>query len=290
MVLDIKNIFKRYKDVVALNDFSLHMENGLYGFLGENGAGKSTLIKILSCNLVQDEGVILADGKDIRLNPEEYRKRIGYMPQESVGYPGMRVQEFMEYMAVLKGLSLKEPSVKEQILRLLRQVHLEEHMKKKFSQLSGGMKRRLLFAQAVLGNPSLLILDEPTAGLDPNERIAMRNLIAKEALDRIVILATHIISDVECVADEIVLMKKGQLVGCKTPEVWLDDVKPYVREFVCKPGEIEKIQEDYVVSNMRQCQEGISIRVIGEKFDGNIFKLAETLPTLDDVYLYFASV
>ena len=219
MVLDIKNIVKRYKDVVALNDFSLHMENGLYGFLGENGAGKSTLIKILSCNLVQDEGVILADGKDIRLTPEEYRKRIGYMPQESVGYPGMRVQEFMEYMAVLKGLSLKEPSVKEQILRLLRQVHLEEHMKKKFSQLSGGMKRRLLFAQAVLGNPSLLILDEPTAGLDPNERIAMRNLIAKEALDRIVILATHIISDVECVADEIVLMKKGQLVGCKTPEV-----------------------------------------------------------------------
>ena len=198
MVLDIKNIVKRYKDVVALNDFSLHMENGLYGFLGENGAGKSTLIKILSCNLVQDEGVILADGKDIRLTPEEYRKRIGYMPQESVGYPGMRVQEFMEYMAVLKGLSLKEPSVKEQILRLLRQVHLEEHMKKKFSQLSGGMKRRLLFAQAVLGNPSLLILDEPTAGLDPNERIAMRNLIAKEALDRIVILATHIISDVEC--------------------------------------------------------------------------------------------
>ena len=136
----------------------------------------------------------------------------------------------------------------------------------------------------------MLILDEPTAGLDPNERIAMRNLIAKEALDRIVILATHIISDVECVADEIVLMKKGQLVGCKTPEVWLDDVKPYVREFVCNLGEIEKIQEDYVVSNMRQCQEGISIRVIGEKFDGNIFKLAETLPTLDDVYLYFASV
>ena len=145
MVLDIKNIVKRYKDVVALNDFSLHMENGLYGFLGENGAGKSTLIKILSCNLVQDEGVILADGKDIRLAPEEYRKRISYMPQESVGYPGMRVQEFMEYMAVLKGLSLKEPSVKEQILRLLRQVHLEEHMKKKFSQLSGGLHLSLYF-------------------------------------------------------------------------------------------------------------------------------------------------
>lgn len=158
MVLDIKNVIKRYKDVVALNDFSLHLENGLYGFLGENGAGKSTLIKILSCNLVQDEGIVLANGKDIRLNPEQYRKQIGYMPQESVGYPGMRVQEFMEYMAVLKGLSLKEPDVRMQIAQLLSKLHLEGHARKKFSQLSGGMKRRLLFAQAVLGNPSILIL------------------------------------------------------------------------------------------------------------------------------------
>ena len=282
MVLDIKNIVKRYKDVVALNDFSLHMENGLYGFLGENGAGKSTLIKILSCNLVQDEGVILADGKDIRLTPEEYRKRIGYMPQESVGYPGMRVQEFMEYMAVLKGLSLKEPSVKEQILRLLRQVHLEEHMKKKFSQLSGGMKRRLLFAQAVLGNPSLLILDEPTAGLDPKERARFRNILSTLSKDRIVILSTHIVSDIESNANQVILLKERKLYRMDTVSNICKTLDGKVYECVMEDRAFDAFQDTHLILSVRQEQEHMQVRYYSSKPEEGS---RNCTPNLEDVFL-----
>ena len=288
MELQLQELNKQYGTKCAVNNVSATLTSGVYGLLGANGAGKTTLMRMICGVLKPTSGSIRLNGKSIGELGERYYTHLGYMPQDFGFYPDFTAREFMLYMAAVKGLDKRVAKTRTQ--DLLHMVNLDDVADKKIKSYSGGMKQRLGIAQAELNNPSILILDEPTAGLDPNERIAMRNLIAKEALDRIVILATHIISDVECVADEIVLMKKGQLVGCKTPEVWLDDVKPYVREFVCKPGEIEKIQEDYVVSNMRQCQEGISIRVIGEKFDGNIFKLAETLPTLDDVYLYFASV
>lgn len=286
-MLELRHIGKSYGAVKALNDVSLKMENGLYGFLGENGAGKSTLIKILTCNLKQDEGEIFFDGKNIREIHQKYQSIIGYLPQESVGYPRMRVQEFMEYMAVLKGLDVRKQTVKEEISVMLQRVHLDSHSGKRFAQLSGGMKRRLLFAQAMLGDPKIVILDEPTAGLDPNERIAMRNLIARESLQRIVILATHIISDVECVANQIVLMKRGEVLGVNTPEYWLERVQPHVREILCTPQEVEDVQENFVVSNMRQEREGISMRVLAEKFSEES-RMQETVATLDDVYLYFA--
>ena len=286
--LEFEHVTKCYGEKKALNDFTTVLTPGIYGLLGPNGAGKSTLMNLLTDNIRRTSGEILYNGEEILKSGAKFRSKIGYMPQQQGMYEQFSGERFLYYIAALKGMKKRDAA--QQIEKYLELVGLKKDSKRRVGGYSGGMRQRLMFVAALLGDPEILILDEPTAGLDPNERIAMRNLIAKEALDRIVILATHIISDVECVADEIVLMKKGQLVGCKTPEVWLDDVKPYVREFVCKPGEIEKIQEDYVVSNMRQCQEGISIRVIGEKFDGNIFKLAETLPTLDDVYLYFASV
>ena len=278
----------------ALFDVNFEIQDGEFvGIIGHTGSGKSTLIQHLNGLIKASSGALYYNGENIyedKYDMKKLRSKVGLVFQ----YPEHQLFEIDVLTDVCfgpKNQGFSEEEAKEKAKKALSLVGLgESYYSQSPFELSGGQKRRVAIAGVLAMEPEVLILDEPTAGLDPNERIAMRNLIAKEALDRIVILATHIISDVECVADEIVLMKKGQLVGCKTPEVWLDDVKPYVREFVCKPGEIEKIQEDYVVSNMRQCQEGISIRVIGEKFDGNIFKLAETLPTLDDVYLYFASV
>lgn len=287
-MLELQHVVKSYGDKRALNDFSLELENGLYGLLGENGAGKSTLIKILTCNLQQDDGNIMFRGQDIREMGQDYRALIGYLPQESVGYPRMRIGEFMEYIAALKGLKYEKKELKEIIVASLEQVHLEKEIHTRFCQLSGGMKRRLLFAQAVLGNPKILILDEPTAGLDPNERISMRNLIAQEAIDKIVILATHIISDIDCVADHIILMKQGQNKGCQRPEMWMDSIKNKVWETTCDVGQVEKLQQQYDVTAMRQCREGINIRVLSEE-NMDIRDWRHCEPTLDEVYLYYSA-
>ena len=288
-MLELQHVVKSYGDKTALKDFSLKLDNGLFGLLGENGAGKSTLIKILTCNLERDGGSILFDGKEICDMGRDYRALIGYLPQESVGYPRMRVGEFLEYIAALKGLAYDRKQLREIIYTALEQVHLEKEISTRFGQLSGGMKRRLLFAQAVMGNPKILILDEPTAGLDPNERISLRNLIAREAMDKIVILATHIISDIDCVADHIILMKKGTNRGCKRPEEWMDSVKDKVWEITCDAGQAEEFQSLYNVTAMRQCREGINMRVLSEEdMEAKGWRHCE--PTLDEVYLYYSSV
>lgn len=286
MALVIEKIKKCYHATVALDNCSITLEKGLYGLLGPNGAGKSTLIKILTGNLLQDSGQIRYEDHDIRQMGKEYRKKIGYMPQEIVGYPHMTVQSFMEYMAVIKGMQPRKQKIKEEIASLLDKVNLSEHRRKKFANLSGGMKRRVLFAQALLGNPEILILDEPTAGLDPKERIKMRNMIAELSSDKIVLLATHIVGDVECVANQIILLHQGRVLKCATTEKMLDEMENHVQEMVCTKEEADMLSQNYLISNIRQEAQGVAVKIVGDSFPEG-YVMTKKRAALEDVYLYY---
>lgn len=204
MELEIRNLSKRYGKKQALSNVSCKLNDGVYGLLGANGAGKSTLMNIITGNIEADEGEVLLDGKNILKseNQREFREYLGYMPQFPIQYRGFTVLDFLFYMASLRGISKKK--AKEKIDELLDMLALTEVRNKKMTALSGGMKQRLMLAQSVIGNPKVLILDEPTAGLDPKQRIAVRNLISEIAFQKIVLIATHVVTDVEFISKEIV--------------------------------------------------------------------------------------
>ena len=288
-MLEIKNLQKKYGDVQALAGVTVTLENGIYGILGPNGSGKSTLMNILTDNVKRTEGDILWNGKEILEQGEEYRRIVGYMPQEQICYPQFSLQEFLNYMALLKGLDTKSKETKEQINRLLEEVHLQDVRKKRIGTFSGGMKRRAVLAQALLGDPKLLILDEPTAGLDPKERISMRNMIARMGKDKVVLLATHIASDIECIADKVVLLKKGKVIQNTSPFALMEQVQHHIREVHIEREELEAYQEQYKVSNCIQKKDGLVLHVIEEAEQA---PTGGSLPevTLDDVYLYFFEV
>ncbi len=288
-MLEIRNLQKNYGDVQALAGVTVSLENGIYGILGPNGSGKSTLMNILTDNVKRSSGEILWNGKEILEQGEEYRRIVGYMPQEQICYPQFSLQEFLNYMALLKGLDSKAPVVKEQMDRLLEEVHLKDVRKKRIGTFSGGMKRRAVLAQALLGEPKLLILDEPTAGLDPKERISMRNMIARMGKDRVVLLATHIASDIECIADKVVLLKKGKVIQNTSPFALMEQVQHHIREVHINREELEAYQERYKVSNCIQKKDGLVLHVIEEAEQSPV---GGGLPevTLDDVYLYYFEV
>ena len=215
-MLEIKNLKKSYGKKVALKEFNYTFENGIYGLLGANGAGKSTLMNLITDNVKRDSGEILYDGKEILNMGNSYRELLGYMPQQQGFYENFSARMFLYYMAELKGIKKKE--AKKQIEELLSLVNLSDVADKKIGGFSGGMKQRVLLAQALLGNPKILILDEPTAGLDPKERVNLRNYIHKLSEDKIILLATHVVSDVETIADRILVMKDGELVADDAPE------------------------------------------------------------------------
>lgn len=218
MKIEIVDLEKKYGDFLALNKLNLTLNDGIYGLLGPNGAGKSTLIGILTDNLKRTGGSVLCDGTDIAGLQEKYRARLGYMPQSESCYNSFRAQEFLEYMAVMKGIRRKDGSFAAEIERVLREVNLYERRRERIGNFSGGMKRRILLAQAMLGEPEIMILDEPTAGLDPKERVALRNSIAKNSKGKIVLVATHIVSDIESIANYIILLDKGEVMAYDTPE------------------------------------------------------------------------
>lgn len=284
MQLEIKNIGKCYGEKEALKELTLQLSPGIYGLLGPNGAGKSTLMKLICMLIEPTTGTILFDGKDIRTERKNFLKRLGYMPQQHCLYPEFRVEEYLHYIGTLKGMNKK--SVEKSTEELLKKVRLLDVRTQKIRTLSGGMQQRLMFAQALLDNPKVLILDEPTAGLDPEKRIEMRNLIAEYAKDKIIIIATHVVSDVELIADKILLLKKGELLAKSSVLELTKSLYGKVCELEVEE-ELEILEKKYRISSVYRREGKIYAKVLlktGEKLPE---KAAKVYPDLEDVYLYY---
>lgn len=283
MELQMVNLTKRFGDFTAVDDMNIRITNGVYGLLGVNGAGKTTLMRMICTLLTPTSGQILCDGKDILKMEGEYRKLLGYLPQEFGFYPEFTVKDYLLYIASLKGI---RPAVaKKRVKVLLDQVGLTKAENKKMKKLSGGMKRRVGIAQAIINNPKILILDEPTAGLDPTERVRFRNLISELSEERIVILSTHIVSDVEYIANEIWLMKNGRLVQQGSLNDVLDSMPEKVWALVTSQSEASKLMRKYKVSNMKTDRDGVELRMISAQQPLAYAKMVQ--PNLEDVFLYY---
>lgn len=283
MSLIIDNLTKNYGKIQALDNVSMELDTGIYGLLGPNGAGKSTLIKLLTDNVKRESGNILYNGSDILKLGKEYRRKLGYMPQQQGYYKDFSAITFLMYIANLKGIKRKE--AKEIVNELLARFNLYENRNNKVGNFSGGMKQRLILAQALIGNPEILILDEPTAGVDPKERITIRNHISEIGKDRIVMIATHIVSDIEAIAKQIILMNKGHIIHKKTAAELINDIVPMVYETTVAQCEVDKIKNITMVSNLRYTEEGVNIKII-DKNPPEEYKWTKGIATLEDVYLY----
>ena len=236
------------------------MGKGIYGLLGVNGAGKTTLMRML-CTIVQpSQGQILWEGKNIWELGGKYREILGYLPQDFGYYPDLTVYDYMMYISSIKGLKI--PFARKKVEQLLRQVGMEKFGKRKMKNLSGGMVRRVGIAQAMLNDPKILVLDEPTAGLDPNERIRFRNLISELSEERLVLLSTHIVSDVEYIANNILLMKDGELFYTGTAESLLSSMKEKVWQCNVPRNMVEKYAKEYLVGNIKTTEKGAELRII----------------------------
>ena len=277
------NVTKRFGDFTAVDDMNIRITNGVYGLLGVNGAGKTTLMRMICTLLTPTSGQILCDGKDILKMEGEYRNLLGYLPQEFGFYPEFSVKDYLLYIASLKGI--RPVVAKKRVKELLEQVGLSKAANKKMKKLSGGMKRRVGIAQAILNNPKILILDEPTAGLDPTERVRFRNLISELSKERIVILSTHIVSDVEYIANEIWLMKDGRLMHQGSLNDILDSMPEQVWTLVTSQTEASKLMKQYKVSNMKTDRDGVELRIISAQQPSACAKVVQ--PNLEDVFLYY---
>lgn len=283
--LEIKNLSKTYKKgtVKALDNFNIELTPGIYGLLGANGAGKSTLMNIITDNLNPDGGEILYNDKNIKSLGKEYRNILGYMPQQQGLYEDFTLNRFLWYMSALKGLKKKE--AKEKISNLLEIVNLTNVAHKKLGSFSGGMKQRALIAQALLNDPQILILDEPTAGLDPKERIHIRNFVSEMAENKIVLISTHVVSDIEFIAKEIILLKSGKIISKGTCENLLKDIENKVFEIEIEQEDLKYFQENYRISNLYRDENKIVVRVVTDNPPKD-YKSKLVKPILEDLYLY----
>jgi ABC-type multidrug transport system ATPase subunit len=267
----------------GLRDFTLELGPGVLGLLGPNGAGKSTLMRILATITKATSGSVTWNGKDIARSPDDLRAVLGYLPQDFGLYPNLSAIEFLEYMAAIKGLDAK--SAKRRIEELLQVVNLVEAAKRPLGGYSGGMKQRVGIAQALLNDPQLLIVDEPTVGLDPEERVRFRNLLSDLSGERIVILSTHIVSDVEATATRIVLIDKGRLLCESSPEGLLQEMENKVWEWTVSSDALTALKQKYIVTGTIRRTDGVQVRVVSEgRPEADALNVS---PNLEDAYLYF---
>ena len=282
MELKMSNLTKEFRDMTAVKNVSYTMTTGVYGLLGVNGAGKTTLMRMLCTLLKPTGGSITWDGEDIFEMDGKYRKILGYLPQDFGYYPDFTVYDYLMYIASIKGV--RPAAARQRIKLLLDQVGMKKAAKRKMKKLSGGMKRRIGIAQAMLGDPKILILDEPTAGLDPNERIRFRNLISELAGERLVLLSTHIVSDIEAIADEVLLMKKGKVLIQGTVSELTKKAAGKVWELTVSPSEAKIWQEKAAVANLRHEGEQVVLRILSDVKPAE--GAAHCEAGLEDLYLY----
>ena len=283
MELSLDRLTKHYGNKIAVDCVSATLKPGVYGLLGANGAGKTTLMRMLCAILESTSGEVLLNGKEITAMGADYRNILGYLPQDFGYYPNYTAMEFLMYIAALKGIS--KDIAKERSKELLKEVGLIHVANKKVKTFSGGMKQRVGIAQALLNNPEILILDEPTAGLDPKERVRFRNLLSAYVGDKIVILSTHIVSDVEAIADEVLLMKKGKFVLKGTVQELIQKANGKVWEMKISASEARRWQAKTTVANLRHEGKEVVLRIISDHIPGEGAIPCEA--TLEDLYLYY---
>ncbi len=283
MELELKNVSKEFKGVHAVSDVSVSMRKGVYGLLGVNGAGKTTLMRML-CTLIRPtSGEITWEGKNILEMGAAYRDVLGYLPQDFGYYPDLSISDYMMYIASIKGI--RPMAARKRTKQLLGQVGMAKYEKRKMKTLSGGMARRIGIAQAMLNNPKILVLDEPTAGLDPNERIRFRNLISELSDDRLVLLSTHIVSDVEFIANQIMLMKNGELFYEGTTEELISSMDESVWHCTVPKNKANDFMARYLVGNVKTAPKGAELRILSKEppMEGAVREEA----TLEDAFLLY---
>ncbi|MFG6321605.1 MAG: ABC transporter ATP-binding protein [Lachnospiraceae bacterium] len=286
MGLQVGHLCKSYGKKEALKGVSFTLHKGTYGLLGENGAGKSTLMRMMATVDFPTKGEIFYEGKDIFRLDEEYRSLIGYMPQNYNVYQGFTARDFLEYMGVLKGIPKEK--LKSKIDEVLEFVNLADVAGKKVKTFSGGMKRRIGIAQAIINDPEILILDEPTAGLDPSERIRFSNIISDMGKDKIVLLSTHIVSDIEAIASELVVMRKGEILKTGDVDALVQAVKGEVWETVVNQETYQQLRKERSIIHLKQMGKEVQVRFVGENYIGADCQQVE--PTLEDYYIFTSGI
>lgn len=284
--LELTDLGKTFKNKTAVQHINLRLGHGVYGLLGENGAGKTTLMRMLCGILKPTEGNVLCDGAPIEQMGGEYRRLLGYLPQDFGYYGDFSALRFLNYMAALK--ALPEEYARDRIDELLETVGLSQEKKNKLKTFSGGMLRRVGIAQALLNDPEILVLDEPTSGLDPGERVRFRNIISSLGKNRLVLLSTHIVSDVAYIADNIIIMKDGQIMHTGDEAQILQEAGGCVWKCIVSPNQADEMSARYIISNLRNQEDKVELRIVSKEKPTEDAEPTDV--TLEDAYLYFTKI